>query len=389
MRQFLKQVIQKRRKPENISHRPGFRTEYSAKDGYRTTADRPRCPNAQNVWLKISDRYLESPWFLYILHLKLESLNSTLAVFHGIDLPETTDNHTVQFVADNADHNAATIDGQNMFHGMEMIAVVTHGVSKPKKIPRKKVTMQDVQASNFVIRVYGKGIVVFDGYNNEPSTKDKTHLRRTNGCSGGPDICFSGDMLLCETKQRFLMNSANKQRFIKHLIATFRENGFERVQAPGDADCLIVKTALEKASESQTVVGEDTDLLLLLLFHVSFEHRNVPFTSSSKKSGSKVWDIKAVQDAFEASVCRNILFAHAIGGSDTTSSLFTIGKSLPLRKVQESQALDTLRHVKDIQKLSICTTTLQPNKLPPTIGSSAVPFSSDIIRCKNGALQRK
>ena len=29
----------------------------------------------------------------------------------GVDLPETTHKHTVQFVADNADHNAATIDG--------------------------------------------------------------------------------------------------------------------------------------------------------------------------------------------------------------------------------------------------------------------------------------
>ena len=72
------------------------------------------------------------------------------AVFHGIDLPETTDKHTVQFVADNADHNAATIDGQNTFHGMGMIAVVTPGVSKPKKIPRKKVTMQDVEAIGWI-----------------------------------------------------------------------------------------------------------------------------------------------------------------------------------------------------------------------------------------------
>ena len=86
--------------------------------------------------------------------------------------------------------------------------------------------------SNFVNRVYGKGIVVFDCYSNGPSTKDMTHLRRTNGCSGGPVICFSGDALLGDTKQRFLMNSANKQRFIKHLMATFRENGFESVQAP-------------------------------------------------------------------------------------------------------------------------------------------------------------
>ena len=36
--------------------------------------------------------------------------------------------------------------------------------------------------------------------------------------------------------------------------------------------------------------------------------------------------------------------------------------------------LDTLRHVKYIQKLSSCTTTLQPNKLLPT--SAAAQFHS-------------
>ena len=108
---------------------------------------------------------------------------------------------------------------------------------------------------------------------------------------------------------------------------------------------------------------------------------------------------------------KHTFFAYALGGSDTTSSLFTISKSLPLRKVQESQVfwecaqvftttgssreeiiaagekalvvlyggktgdnLDTLRHVKYIQKLSSCTTTLQPNKLLPT--SAAAQFHS-------------
>ena len=96
-----------------------------------------------------------------------------------------------------------------------------------------------------------------------------------------------------------------------------------------------MKAALEKAAETQTaVVEKDTDLLVLLLFHVNFEHRNVFSTSSSKKRGAKVCGTKAVQDAVGASVCQTILFARATGGCDTTSSLFTIGKSLPLRKVQ-------------------------------------------------------
>ena len=76
-------------------------------------------------------------------YIEVRKFELNTAVFHGIDLPETTDKHTVQFVADNVDHKqfTATTDGQNTFHGMGMIAVVTPGVSKPKKIPRKKVTM--------------------------------------------------------------------------------------------------------------------------------------------------------------------------------------------------------------------------------------------------------
>jgi len=76
-------------------------------------------------------------------YIEIRKFELSAAVFHGIDLPETTDKHTVQFVADNVDHKkfAATIDRQNTFHGMGMIAVVTPGVSEPKKFPRKKVTM--------------------------------------------------------------------------------------------------------------------------------------------------------------------------------------------------------------------------------------------------------
>ena len=83
-----------------------------------------------------------------ISYIEVRKFELNAAVFYGIDLPETTDKRTVQFVAENVDHKqfAATIDGQNTFHGMGMIAVVTPGVSKPKKIPRKNVTMQDVQA---------------------------------------------------------------------------------------------------------------------------------------------------------------------------------------------------------------------------------------------------
>ena len=37
----------------------------------------------------------------------------------------------------------------------------------------------------YVTRKYGTAAIVFDGYNDDPTTKDATHLRRTGYCVGG------------------------------------------------------------------------------------------------------------------------------------------------------------------------------------------------------------
>ena len=68
------------------------------------------------------------------------------AASQGLDLPEVTEEKTLQFVADNVDHNTATLDGRNTFHGMGMIAVITPGLYKPRKIPRRKVSISEVAA---------------------------------------------------------------------------------------------------------------------------------------------------------------------------------------------------------------------------------------------------
>ena len=55
-----------------------------------------------------------------------------------------------------------------------------------------------------------------------------------------------------------------------------KKNGFEKLHTADDADCLMVKKALNLAKETVIpVVGEDTDLLILLLFHVQPEHSKV------------------------------------------------------------------------------------------------------------------
>ena len=98
--------------------------------------------------------------------------------------------------------------------------------------------------------------------------------------------------LLSEKTDEFLSNTTNKQRFI-HLVGTcLEENGIPVQRAQGDADLLIVQVALRSAMEQATVlVREDTDLLILLLFHVKSDMKDV-FFSSTRASATRRWEIK-------------------------------------------------------------------------------------------------
>ena len=239
---------------------------------------------------------------------------------------------------------------------------------------------------------------------------NKIHCR-TNGGNISTDIAFQGGMVLTESKERFLGYSSNKERFIIMLSSALQLKGIKTHHASGDADCLILKTTQESARHEYTVlISEDTDLLVLLLFHCSTEHNRVFMKSSTSKFDVRIWDIKQVQGALGPNLWKYFLFAHAIGGCDTTSSLFGIGKSLPFKRLKDSIAynenahifmlsshheqiiaaeegalvvlyggrpqdtLNKLRHVKYMQKLATSRSSLQPNKLPPT--SAAAKFHS-------------
>ena len=137
--------------------------------------------------------------------------------------------------------------------------------------PRGSATYQDICGlyCTYVTKKYGKAIVVFDGYD-DMSTKNMTHQRRAAG-KAGATVTFSEDMKLTLTKDNFLANPKNKQRFINMQSRFLEEDNFPTYHAEGDADVLIVKTAVESARERNTVlVGDDTDLLVTctaLLLH--------------------------------------------------------------------------------------------------------------------------
>eukprot|EP00745_Piridium_sociabile_P030469 TRINITY_DN50548_c0_g2_i3.p1 TRINITY_DN50548_c0_g2~~TRINITY_DN50548_c0_g2_i3.p1 ORF type:complete len:545 (+),score=119.14 TRINITY_DN50548_c0_g2_i3:414-2048(+) len=355
--------------------------------------------------------------------VRFEAFKQTIQYLDSLDDDQVTVHDLVDFMQDmlkNTKNDAYSVPHMKVKQlGVQLpedVVFVIDGGSLLHRLswPRGTRYNQLVQMYiSFISRNYNRGIVVFDGYSSGPSTKDVAHLRRNGGVTG-PFIAFAGDMVLTESKERFLANPANKQRFIHLLSQALVKSGFDSLHARGDADCLIVQTTLEKAKETETVlIGEDTDLLILLLHHITEEHHPVYFKSSSAKSAStaKVWDLKLAREGLGAEVCRGILFAHAIGGCDTTSSLFSVGKSLPLKKLLQSasfqkqacvfitpnnnqeqiaaagetaltvlyggkdtDSLDKLRHVRYMQKIATSVVSLHPKKLPPT--SSAAKFHS-------------
>ena len=105
------------------------------------------------------------------------------------------------------------------------------------------------------------------------------------------------------------------------------------INAPGDADVDIVKFAI-RASQHQptTLIGEDTDLLILLLYYAETNNRGLYFRSDKSKV-PKVYDISEMKQVLGRDLCSQLLFIHAFTGCDTTSRIFGVGKKSAFQKL--------------------------------------------------------
>ena len=287
------------------------------------------------------------------------------------------------------------------------ICYVLDGGSLVQRLPwRYGSTFHDI-CNQYVVLVqsnYGRAHIVFDGYINGPSTKDVTHERRRKGVIG-TKVNFDAKTPFKTKKEIFLSNHENKQNFI-NLLGTYLINKECLVtNASDDADLQIVQTAIMKANEKTTVViGEDTDVLVLLCYHADETKEDI-FYRSDIKTGikkKKVWDIKKTKAVLDSDTCRRLLFIHAFSGCDTTSRLYGIGKGVLLKKVitdthfqkqadiflansthdeiEEAgeqaliclyngilnEGVDTLRYKKFVHKANTGTTMVQVQTLPPT-----------------------
>ena len=117
-------------------------------------------------------------------------------------------------------------------------------------------------------------------------------------------------MHLTMIKAQFFANKENKQRFINMLSKKLVEMNCETYHASGDADLLIVQKAVKSASTVHTVlVGDDTDLLILLIYHASLDSCSLFLKPEPKKSTKypRVWNTHAVIKQLGPDICSHAL----------------------------------------------------------------------------------
>ena len=122
-----------------------------------------------------------------------------------------------------------------------------------------------------------------------------------------------------------------------------RECGCSVNQAEDDADVSIVLAAVDRSRQcSCTLIGEDTDLLLLLLYYADCKNETLIFRSD-KKNCHNVYDIHAMTE-LGLKVCHYLLFIHAFTGSDTTSRIFNVGKQTVFGKLKDPTIINAAKN---------------------------------------------
>ena len=85
-----------------------------------------------------------------------------------------------------------------------------------------------------------------------------------------------------------------------------KKRGTSIINAPGDADVEIEKAAVENSCHhTTTLIGEDTDLLVLLLHYVKLDNKDLYFRSDKFKSEkcAKVFDINKIKEILGKDIC--------------------------------------------------------------------------------------
>ena len=192
---------------------------------------------------------------------------------------------------------------------------------------------------SFVMKTYGNATVIFYGHS-QPSIKDMTHLRR-QGNKTSNAIKFNINTNFLGKQEEFLKNPSNKERLIALISSELKNEGCYLIICDGDADLVIVKTGISLASKSTvTIIGEDADLLALLLHHAKDSNFKLYFRSdkaSKKNIMPRTFDIGLCREILGERICNIILYLHAYTGCDSTSKISKITKSAVFKKLVNNE----------------------------------------------------
>ena len=189
--------------------------------------------------------------------------------------------------------------------------------------------------------------IVFDGYGNGHSIKDQEHDRRAAGQDLCPDVAVEENMPAYKNRNAFFTNNMSEKLFIEIISQQLQKCHYIVHQAQNDADTLVVKTALTIASRDipVTVVPDDTDILAMLVHHITPTMADIYLLSDMPARGTAqvhVTPVHSVRYAIGDKAVQQLLVVHALSGCDTTSALFGRGKAIIYKKILQSSNILSL-----------------------------------------------
>ena len=224
------------------------------------------------------------------------------------------------------DENSLALDTSNpCSHAIIDGGALLYRVQWNKNVPFNEIALKYV---DYVKKIHKRVTVVFDGYDT-PSTKDQEHLRR---CLVPLSrlVKIENSIRAPYSQDKYLTLKENKVAFIKYLSLHLTNAGVHVINCFGDADCTIVKTAMETARKNEgpvLVVADDTDIVVMLLYHWNFTMSDI-FVQQQKSR--RTISIRNTQPTIE-DLKEHLLFVHAWSGCDTTCSIFGKGKTTVLK----------------------------------------------------------
>ena len=114
-----------------------------------------------------------------------------------------------------------------------------------------------------------------------------------------PIVSFTAETEFSGKNEDFFVSWQNKADTIALISTALTERGCHLIQSPGDANVDIVKATVERPRLcTTTLVGEDTDLLILLLHYSRRDNEAIYFRSDANKQSKehKVYNIKLLKE---------------------------------------------------------------------------------------------